>query len=561
MRELIVEHDAEAVIPCNPTRKKLIPYDAVAYRQRNLIERMFGRLVSGEDLDAGLAGHRRQVPGVPFVIIGHNDHIAWGLTATQGDLQDLFIERFDPTDPDNYLTPEGSREFVVREEIIKVRDAEDIRLRVRESRHGPVISDLFGMPPSIGGPPVRGNVLALATTYLGSDDLTPQAMFRLNRAHDMASFRRALASFHSPLLNILYADREGNTGMTVAGRIPIRGRGKGFVPAPGWTGDYDWRGFVPPADNPKRFNPPAGQVFSANHRIIEDNYPYFITRNWAAPFRAIRIEQLLTSTAKFDLAKAQAMQRDTVSAMAVRLAPLMVGNTKGGDARRQRALALLSKWSGHMDRARPEPAIFTAWLRLLNRRIYGDELAGVLGGYWGFRPQFVFNVLNGQYRWCDDVGTDRRESCGDVLGLALDEALGQLSEMFSGRDMNQWRWGDLHQARFEHPVFSRIRFLDRLSTLRIGTDGGGYTINRGTMRFRGANPFAHIHGPGLRVVYDLADLSNSRFIIATGQSGNFLSPHYGDLLKKWQAGDYIRLNATRPDLVAAAQPNHTLVPK
>lgn len=143
------------------------------------------------------------MPGVPFVIIGHNDHIAWGLTATQGDLQDLFIERFDPTDPDNYLTPEGSREFVVREEIIKVRDAEDIRLRVRESRHGPVISDLFGMPPSIGGPPVRGNVLALATTYLGSDDLTPQAMFRLNRAHDMASFRRAAA------IEVIHGDNVG----------------------------------------------------------------------------------------------------------------------------------------------------------------------------------------------------------------------------------------------------------------------------------------------------------------------------------------------------------------
>lgn len=212
--------------------------------------------------------------------------------------------------------------------------------------------------------------------------------------------------------------------------------------------------------------------------------------------------------------------------------------------------------------SRPEPALFTAWLRTLNRKIYKDELGGAFAQYWGFRPTFVLHVLETEMSWCNNTATSKTETCGTLLAQSLEEALGDLEKRFGTSVIADWQWGKLHEARFEHQVFRGIQILNRLSGLNIPSDGGSFTVNRGTMRpGNDTDPFHHVHGAGFRALYDLSDLSRSRFIIATGQSGNFLSPHYRDFLTRWGNGEYITLDKTRSMLEADAGDPLELVPQ
>ena len=468
-------------------------------------------------------------PGVPFTILGHNRRIAWGLSSSESDIQDLFVERLDPGDSSHYLVPGGSRPFGLRREVIAVAGGDNVVLSVRETRHGPVISDILG---NAGG----GKVLA--PTFLRAGDLTPQALFRLNRAAGWDGFIEALADFHVPHLNVVYADVEGNIGFLAPGWIPVRSSASN--PRPGWTGESDWTGFLPFRQLPRLFNPPQGRIIAANNKIVSEGYPHFITDDWAPPYRARRIEDLLDAGGKHSAAASARLQLDSVSLMARQLKPLMIAFQPVTE-RQRRVRALIDAWNGEMSRLRPEPLIFTAWLREFNRLVYTDELAEMSAAFWSLRPLFIASVLSQRRQWCDDVRTPEAEDCESLLAKALDQALHDLTERF-GPDFAGWRWGDVHQARFRHRLFDGLPLLGSLTELKIATDGGGYTVNRGSSRVSDRDyPYEHIHGAGLRAVYDLGDLENSRFIIATGQSGNPLSPHYGDQLGDWRDGRSLRL--------------------
>jgi penicillin amidase len=225
-------------------------------------------------------------------------------------------------------------------------------------------------------------------------------------------------------------------------------------------------------------------------------------------------------------------------------------------ARDRRALDMLDVWDGTMARDKPEPLIFTAWLRELNHSIYGDELAELTAAYWKLRPLFMESVLDGANGdWCAIKGKPAAmragsEPCKVVLAEALTHALGSLQQKI-GNDMSQWHWGDLHRAHFRHPIFSGIPLIGRFADLSIASDGGDATVNRGSSQISNSlDPYGHIHGAGLRVIFDLGDLDNSRYIIATGQSGNPISPHYRDLLGAWRDGQTIKLGMRRSDNTA-----------
>ena len=498
------------------------------------------------------------VPGVPFTVLGHNRRIAWGMSSTQSDLQDLFIERIDPADSGRYLTPEGSAPFATRTETIRVRGRDDVVLTVRETRHGPVISDIVdGVgQASASGP---GRVLALSATFLGPDDLTPQAIYRLNRADGWQSFLAAMKDFDAPQQNVVYADVDGNIGFLAPGRVPIRRSGRGRIPRPGWTGEADWRGFVPYDALPRFLNPASGHVISANQRIVEPDYPYFVTDDWDAPYRARRIRDLLGEIGAHTLETTTRIQLDSLSLMAKQIMPLMADIEAPSPMARE-ALSLLEDWDGAMSRERPEPLIFSAWLRELNRAIYGDELGDLMADYWGLRPSFVISVLTDRRHWCDDIRTPRTEDCPGLIAAALARAVQRLAERF-GADVSLWRWGDVHLASFHHPVFAGVPGLGRYAQLAIASDGGNYTVNRGASHIGNeVTPFEHIHGAGLRAVYDLSHLDGSRFMIATGQSGNPMSPHYGDLLKDWRDGKSLSLGLGRAELGRKAAGILNLVP-
>lgn len=490
-------------------------------------------------------------PGVPFTVLGHNGHVAWGMTSTGGDTQDLFVETVSPEDPSRYLTPDGMRPFETRDESIKVKGQPDVVLSLRATRHGPVVSDILEDSNGLAG---EETVLALASASSGPGSRTIEALAGMPLAHDAAAFERIAADFQTPLVNIFFADRHGTIGMVTPGLVPLRKAGDGRYPVDGASGDFDWAGFVPAAAMPRILDPAAGFIVNANNRLVGPEYPYMITRNWDDPYRAERIHELIGQSQKHSVSDTMDNQGDILSAAARELVPRMVAATGEPEGiMGEQALALLRDWDFRMTRDRPEPLIYMAWLRHAVRHIAGDELDGHLAGYWRPRPAFVRYVLDGGRHWCD------AGDCGPVLGRALADALDELSAAL-GQDPNGWQWGELHEARFEHPIFGRLPVVGRFGNISISTGGGDNTIGRGMTAGKGADPYAHIHGAGYKAVYDLADLANSRFMIPAGQSGNPFSRHYSDLLEVWRDGEYLRISGSREDLAAAGHERLLLKP-
>ena len=468
------------------------------------------------------------IAGNPGVVLGHNDRIAWGYTTTNADAEDLFVERPDPQDPSRYLVPGGSAPFGIRQERIAVKGREPDLITVRSTRHGPVISDVAsGVAP--GNP-----VLALQASFLVDEDRSVEAQWRASLARDWTGWRDALRDFVAPPQNMVYADRDGHIGFEMPGRIPIRRSGDGRAPVDGATGDHDWTGFVPFDELPHGLDPPAGHFASANNRIVPDHYPYLITRDWDLPFRVTRIEAGLASVQRQTLDTFTALQGDIVSLAAQQLLPLLL-EAEPADSPSREALGRLRAWDHRMAADRPEPLIYAAWMRALNRRLFEDKLGKVYGRSFTPTPLVTAAALRQHRHWCDPAG------CPAQLRAALIEALDGLTQLY-GADQAAWHWGDAHPATFDHPLFSRIPLVRELYDRRLAADGGNDTVNVGGFRPGDPSaPFADVHGPGLRAVYDLADLDASRFEMALGQSAHPLSPHYDDLQRLWRRLEGIRL--------------------
>lgn len=492
-------------------------------------------------------------PGAPFVVLGHNRRIAWGFTNTESDVADLFIERLDPADKTRYLTPNGSQSFSVRHEQIGVRGGEPVALDVRETRHGPVISDLGGTYGDLVKSTPSDNVLALEATFLEGEDRSPEALWGINRAQNWDEFRAALKDFVAPQQNIVYADVDGNIGFIAPGRVPIRGKGEGWVPSPGWTSAYDWKGSIPFEQLPTAFNPASGRFVSANNRIVPESYPYFLGRDWDLPNRALRINELLDKTPRQSLDASAAMQADSMSLMARDLLPLMLAGAPRGKATAD-ALDRLKAWDGRMNRFEVAPLIFTAWLRAFNRALLRAKLGenADMTDYWDASPHsdVVRSILTGHADWC---AVPPIKSCAEQLGASLEQALKELADRY-GSDMAEWSWGSAHEARFTNPIWSSVPLLGWLLATSIPADGGYDTLDRGASRFAANDPYADVHGPTLRMVVDLADINQARFMIAPGQSGNVASPHYSDLMLSWRDHFYETLDFDGPGEVLVLAP-------
>ena len=438
-------------------------------------------------------------PGVPFMVLGHNGDIAWGLTTPYTDTADIVTQ------------PEV---VAVRRETVAVRWEESVELELRRTRKGVVVSDFSDALPegwAVESPAFRDN------------DRTAEALGRLNEARDWPGFVAALRSFHSPQQNIAYADRTGRIGIVTPGRVPNR-RG-GFDVSAGTT----WSSLIPFDRLPRRADPPSGRIVNANNRLVDETYPYYLGREWEAPYRALRIETLLNAGATH-----AAIQSDTVSLSARELLPHLLSAVP--DVR-------LRAWDGDMDRHRPEPLIYMAWVREAMRAVFADELGPLFEDWWAYRPLVLRRALLDRSEWCDDTRTKAKETCKDRLKVAHRSAVAFLQERYGAEPPP---WGEAHRARFSHPVAGRIPLLRDLLNREIATSGGPTTVNRGGSRFRDArNPFLHAHGAGYRAIYDLEDLDSSRFIQAVGQSGNPFSPHYDDLVELWRDGNYISLDPAR----------------
>lgn len=505
----------------------------------------------------GLSVTGATVAGVPFHVLGHNGRIAWAFTTTDSDTQDLFVERLVAGDPGRYDTPTGPRKFDVRTETIRVKDAAAVNFNVRTSRHGPILSDINADLQRLAS---DGHVIALAAASLRADDLTPLALYRLNRAGNWDEFVAAAESFHAPQQNISYADSAGNIGFIAPGRVPVRNSGRGRRPVAGWTGASDWAGFIPFDQLPRSYNPASGRIVNANHRIVPKNYRWYLTDDWSAPYRARRINDALDASATHGLRQSTALQNDVVSLAARDLLPVLLEQLAPKSGQQKSVAAKMRNWGGKMSRESAEPLIFMTWLAALNRALYADELGPNFAAYYGLRPRTVLHMVKNKQVWCDNVTTDVAETCSFAVTTALESALKSL-EIQYGPDMEAWRWGAAHEAVFSHPLFTRIPVLNRLADIRIESGGGPFTVNRAQPRISNRKqPFASVHGPGYRAVYDLSQLANSRFATATGRSGNPLSSFYNDNTRAWRDGEYIKIAQTRTDALKQAMGTTRLIP-
>ncbi len=486
------------------------------------------------------------VPGLPAVLLGENDRIAWGFTNAYTSVEQLFVETIDPANPNQYLTPDGPKPFATRDETIHVKGGPDVALHVRATRHGPVLSDVAADLAALAGP---GKAMALAYTGLSAQDTTAEGLLRVNTARDWNEFLAALRLYQTPTQNLVYADVSGDIGFISAGLVPLRKSGDGLTPADGASAENDWIGTIPFEQWPQLRNPAAGFVFNANNALVADDHQPPLSQDWEEAFRARRIQQFFDTFDKHSLDTSAAMQADHVSLAARELLPFLKGVTPS-DERARQALALLAGWNGVMDKDRPEPLIFTAFTDALHQIMLVEKVGLSMSEKGPYAVTTLISLLRDHPSWCDAPGKPDPD-CRATLARALDEGLALVVKR-DGADMSQWKWGHEHIALLQHKVYSHIPLLDRLSDLSMPSSGDFYTLDRGGgFEVPPDQPFARTQGAGFRGVYDLADPDKSRFMITTGESGHIFSPHYRDLAPLWIDGKSITLAGSEDDLKRA----------
>ncbi len=487
--------------------------------------------------------------GVPGVVIGHNDRVAWGFTNLGPDVTDLYLEKV----TGGTYEYEGKQEPLrTTTEQIKVAGGKPVTLTIRSTRHGPLLSDAMDDVRTAG----KGMAVALRWTAL-DPGRTADSIVMLNMAHDWQDFRTAARSFEVPAQNLIYADVDGNIGYQSPGRIPVRAGGDGRWPAEGWTGKDEWTGYLPFESLPSVYNPPQGYIVTANNPVTGPDYRPQLTKDWTYGYRAARIQDLITHTPKIDAAAMGRIQMDDRNGFAPTLVPQLLRVGSGP------AVSLLKGWDFTQDADSAPAAFYNAVYRHLLLRTFNDELPD------GARPdagdrwfEVVRNLLDkpDDPYWDDVHTTGTKETRDDILRLAIKDADRELRDKLGG-DPSKWKWGDLHTLELTNETF--------------GTSGIGpieWLFNRGPLKVAGGDSIVDATGwdaqegyavswvPSMRMVVDLADLDRSRWVNLTGASGHAFSDHYWDQAALWARGATTPMRA-RPDTIRwEAKDTLTLTP-
>jgi penicillin amidase len=399
--------------------------------------------------------------------------------------------------------------------------------------------------------------MALAFTGLGDKDTTSEALLRIDGARNAVELIDALKLYQTPAQNIVYADTDGAFGFINPGLVPIRKKGDGLMPVDGASGDYDWAGTLPLNLVPQIANPVAGYIFNANNQVVASGSPYDLGQDWEESYRAHRLQQFFDSIAKFTLADSAAMQGDHISLAAKELLPLLLPVTPLSD-RARLSLQLLSKWDGNMDRYRPEPVLFEAWLYAFHHHMLQEKIGLDLSEKGPFAAHTLFELVTRHGReWCGDPDPD----CRHLMAQSLDDAIA-MEEPRQGTDVHNWLWGFENIASLQHKFYSHVPIFRQWSNLSVLSSGDFYTLDRGGgFDNDAAHPFARTHGAGYRGIYDLGDPDASLFMIATGESGHIFSPHYGDLVPLWNDVKSITLSGTAAQLAQSGAEKLVLEPR
>jgi len=501
------------------------------------------------------------LPGVPGILLGRNDKVAWAFTNTGPDSQDVFVEKLAEADRTRYLTPSGLAAFVEIQDTLRVKNAPDEPLTVRISRHGPVISEVDADARSAAP---RGHVLALDWVGLRADDMTIRFLLYAGRAENAAQLKQAARDFHAPQQNIVYADRDGAIGFIAAGRVPLRAADNelhGRLPAPGWLERYDWRGFIPFEQLPWQSGGIDGKIVTANQKITAPGYPHFITADWALPYRAGRISELLDLNPRHDVDSFAAMQNDLYNPVAAHLLPLLLG-FEGDDDESRQLLLSLRNWDRRMSADSAQALVFAAWLRHLMAALGQDELGDAYEWVGDYNPAFLVKVLNNvdgsAARWCQG---GQAKPCLEEIRQAFNSALAELRRHY-GDDPKTWRWGRAHVTVFKHEPLGQVPGLARIFNVESESPGGMDTVNVSGYRYdETVGRYLGESGPAFRAIYDLAEPDRSVFILGTGQSGSPWSRHYRDMNPVWLRGGHVPMLTSRGRIEREATGHLRLLPE
>lgn len=464
-------------------------------------------------------------PGIPGVIAGFNEHIAWAETNLGPDVMDLYRIEFQAGNDSLYRYNDQWLQAEIIEEVIKVRGGADVPVRIRVTHFGPVISDVVSLPS--GELPLSLHWTALDATR------EAEAMLGMTRAANFAEFREALRNFMAPAQNFIYADVEGNIGYLGNGLFPIRSEshraaGNGLLPVPGWTGEYAWTGWVPWEEIPSLYNPPSGLIVTANHKVVDDDYPYFLSYEWAHPTRALSILREIEGRSGLTLKDMMAAQACFYNSHAAQAAPVLVGILREAalGEREREALAILEEW-GRMPVESADSAgaaVFHTLYACLAKNLFEGQVSeGMLGRMIGTSAGVIDRLIAaGQSAWYGDRVL--------LLEQSLRDATAMLSETL-GEDPAQWRWGEIHLLTFKHPLGDSVS-KTRYNRGPFPVGGSGSTPGAMGYSRRLELPFRVGSGAPWRLVVDLSD-HTAYDVLAIGNSGHIRSPHYDDLLEMW----------------------------
>ncbi|PDP85432.1 penicillin acylase family protein [Glycomyces fuscus] len=501
--------------------------------------------------------------GLPGVVIGQNESIAWGFTNLNPDVMDLYVERIDG---DGYVVDGRTRPLETREETVRVAGGEDVDITVRSTHHGPLLSDTaagadlaeLASEPELEGADGGEYAVALRWTAL-QPGTTADSIFALNRARDWEDFREAASRFEVPAQNLVYADDEGNIGYQSPGLVPVRGEGDGRYPAPGWDSDYDWEEeYLPFEELPSVYNPGSGVIVTANQSVVDDGYEHMLTGDWDYGYRSQRINDLLTEAIGEGPVTGEDMSRvhmDSFHGGAVDVVPhLLEADVDGTTARAQEQLR---DWDLYTSTDSAGAAFYQATWRHLLPLLFDELEPLAMSG--SSRGMYVVSRLleDPESHWWRGEEADGRE---EVLAAAMDAAAEELTELL-GEDPADWRWGDLHTLTATHESF--------------GTSGIGpveWLFNRGPVESSGGSSIVNATGwdplqgyaitavPSMRMVVDLADRDASTWVHLTGNSGHAFHPHYDDQLEPWSRGETMPFAVTEEAVREAAEDELVLTP-
>ncbi len=495
------------------------------------------------------------LPGIPAVVIGKNKNISWTLTNIMLDDADFYIEKLDSTGK-KYLLNNTWKDLKFSEEIIKVKDSLDVKLKIRSTHRGPLISDIH--PYSFIFPDDELNKIALSMKWVGME-VTEElnSYYLLNRAGNWNEFKEAVSLFGIPGQNFVYADVSGNIGYIFGGKLPKRESTSPTFVFDGTTDKYDWKGYVDRSEIPALFNPPQRFIATANNKTLK-NFKYHISNLWEPSSRIERITQLLTSKQKHSVDDYMKYQVDQVSPYAKKISGYILfafNNVKVKDKNLSLALELFKDWDYEMNEFSQVPTIYSMFYKYLLKNTFYDELGDDLYN------KFIF-VSNVPYRsilkiledklhpWFNNIETSQTEDKDYIIRKSLVDALTELENIF-GKEIKDWQWGKLHTVTHKHTFTGQFSLLDMyidIGPFPIGGDGTTifnteYPFHEGLGNYPRFNhkPFEDILGPSMRYIFDFAKPNEFYLILTTGESGNVMSDHYKDMTEMWLRGKYMKI--------------------